>query len=179
MDIQAEIALTDNFTAEIATGYTDARYTQDSRLVADRGSACRCRGAMPSPAKAAQPGAARSPSPWAWSTNSSLVNHASFVRVDDEYQSRAKWPSPRSGSDHVSSTTPANYMLSSTNLASARAGMNFGDWQIAAFVDNLTDTHTVTNYNWTIDSGRRPRIRCERQYTFRPRTIGLTFTYRH
>jgi len=31
-DIQADIALTDNFTAEIATGYTSARYTQDSRF---------------------------------------------------------------------------------------------------------------------------------------------------
>src|ERR1700688_3150581 len=31
-DIQAEIAVTDSFTVELATGYTDARYTQDSRL---------------------------------------------------------------------------------------------------------------------------------------------------
>ena len=31
--------------------------------------------------------------------------------------------------------------------------MTFGGWQAAAFVDNLTDTHTVTNYNWTIDPG--------------------------
>ena len=33
LDIQAEFALTDAFTIELATGYTDARYTQDSRLV--------------------------------------------------------------------------------------------------------------------------------------------------
>ena len=31
-DIQAEIALTENFTAEFSAGYTDARYTEDSRL---------------------------------------------------------------------------------------------------------------------------------------------------
>ena len=31
-DIQAEIAMTDAFTAEISAGYTDARYTEDSRL---------------------------------------------------------------------------------------------------------------------------------------------------
>jgi outer membrane receptor protein involved in Fe transport len=31
-DIQADIAFTDSFTAEIAAGYTDARYTQASRL---------------------------------------------------------------------------------------------------------------------------------------------------
>ena len=33
-DLQADIALTDHFTAEITAGYTDARYTSDSRLSA-------------------------------------------------------------------------------------------------------------------------------------------------
>ena len=57
--------------------------------------------------------------------------------------------------------------------------MNFGDLQIAAFVDNLADSHTVTNYNWTIDYGGGPGSRLERQFTFRPRTMGLSFSYRH
>jgi len=35
-DIQAEIALTDAFTVELSTGYTDARYNQDSRLTPAR-----------------------------------------------------------------------------------------------------------------------------------------------
>jgi len=56
--------------------------------------------------------------------------------------------------------------------------MTFGGWQVAAFVDNLTDTHTVTNYNWTIDPGDG-NSRLQRQFTFRPRTMGLTFTYRN
>jgi hypothetical protein len=72
----------------------------------------------------------------------------------------------------------ANYTLSPTNFASARAGMSFGGWQAALFVDNLTDTHTVTNYNFTIDPGDG-NSRLERQFTFRPRTIGLTITYRN
>ena len=54
--------------------------------------------------------------------------------------------------------------------------MNFGGWQIAAFVDNLTDSHTITNYEWSIDPGDGTS-RLQRQFTFRPRTIGLTFTY--
>ncbi|MGA2190393.1 MAG: TonB-dependent receptor, partial [Steroidobacteraceae bacterium] len=32
VDVQGDIALTDSFTAELSAGYTDARYTQDSRL---------------------------------------------------------------------------------------------------------------------------------------------------
>jgi hypothetical protein len=48
---------------------------------------------------------------------------------------------------------------------------------VEAFVDNLTDTHVVTNYNWSIDSGTGTS-RLQRDFTFRPRTVGLTFTYR-
>ena len=57
--------------------------------------------------------------------------------------------------------------------------MTFGALQIAAFVDNLADTHTVTNYNWTINPRDGVTSRLERQFTFRPRTIGLSFTYRN
>jgi hypothetical protein len=51
-------------------------------------------------------------------------------------------------------------------------------WQISAFVDNLADTHVVTNYNFTIYPADG-NSRLERQFTFRPRTFGLTFTYRN
>jgi hypothetical protein len=36
----------------------------------------------------------------------------------------------------------------------------------------------VTNYNWSIDP-QDGNSRLERQFTFRPRTFGVTFTYRH
>ena len=110
-----------------------------------------------------------------------LFNLPAFVRIDDEYQSRNKWPSAaQDGTPLVPNTlqyNPSFYTLSSTNLASARAGMTFGNWQASAFVDNLTDTHTVTNYNFSIYPGDAQTL--ERQYTFRPRTVGLTITYRN
>jgi iron complex outermembrane receptor protein len=175
VDLQAEIAVTDNFTVELATGYTDARYTQDSRLtpaenppVVSSGDAITGQSAQPAAPFTATIGL---------QYKFSLFNHDSFVRVDDEYQGRAKWPSP--GQDpNTQQFDPANYVLSSTNFASARAGMTFGGWQVAAFVDNLTDTHTVTNYNWTIDPGDG-ESRLQRQFTFRPRTMGITITYRN
>ncbi len=175
MDIQAEIAITDNFTVELATGYTDARYTQDSRLtpsenppVVSTGDAVTGQSAQPTAPFTATIGL---------EYKFSVFTHDSFIRVDDEFEGRAKWPSP--GQDPTTQQfDAANYTLSSTNFASARAGMNFGGWQVAAFVDNLTDTHTVTNYNWTIDPGDG-ESRLERQFTFRPRTIGLSFTYRN
>ena len=95
------------------------------------------------------------------------------MRVDDEYQGRPKWV----GAIQDPSTLqydPANYTLSSTNFASARGGMIFGDWQIEAFCDNLTDSHTITNYEWSINSQVANTSRLQRDFTFRPRTYGLT-----
>ena len=63
-----------------------------------------------------------------------------------------------------------------------RGGVTLGAWQVAAFVDNLTDTHVVTNYDLSIISGDptdpvAAANTVQRNYTFRPRTIGLSFTY--
>jgi iron complex outermembrane recepter protein len=173
-DIQAEIALTDSFTLELATGYTDARYTQDSRLtptesppVVSSGDAITGQSGQPNAPFTATIGL---------EYKFKAFDHESFIRVDDEFESRDKWPSP--GQDPTTQQyDSANYVLASTNFASARAGTNVGGWEIAAFVDNLTDSHTVTNYNWTIDPGDG-ESRLQREFTFRPRTVGLTFTFR-
>jgi iron complex outermembrane recepter protein len=178
-DIQAEIALTDNFTAEISTGYTSARYTQDSKFSASEAQSIVSKGDAivgQSGEPPGQPGA-----PFTFSLGLAykfnLFNLPAYVRIDDEYQSRNKWPS--AAQDPNTQQFDAQfYTLSSTNLASARAGITFGGWQASLFVDNLTDTHTVTNYNFTIDPGDGSS-RLERQYTFRPRTVGLTITYRN
>ena len=173
-DIQAEIALTDTFTVELATGYTDARYTTDSRLTPAEDPPVVTKGDAVT-GQSAQPGAPFTAT-IGLEYKFSLFEHESFIRADDEFQGRAKWPSPGQDSS-TQQFDSANYTLSSTNFASARAGMTFGGWQVAAFVDNLADTHTVTNYNWTIDpDGVSSRL--QRQYTFRPRTVGLSFTYR-
>ena len=176
LDVQADIAITDALTFELATGYTDARYTQDSRLtpaedppVVSKGDAVTGQSGQPGAPFTATIGV---------EYKFSMFNHESFVRVDDEYEGRAKWLSP--GQDPTTQQyDSANYVLSPTMFSSARAGMSFGNLELAAFVDNLTDTHTITNYNWTIDYGGGPSSRLQRQFAFRPRTIGLTFTYRN
>jgi iron complex outermembrane recepter protein len=180
IDVQAEVALTDNFTAEIAAGYTSARYTKDSIL----GTQVPGQPAQQPVVTSGDSIAGQSGQPGAPITLTvgleykfKLFNKDSFVRVDDEYQSRSKWLSPTQDAT-TQQFDSANYTLSSTNFASARAGMNFGGWQAALFVDNLTDTHTVTNYNFTIDPGDG-NSRLERQFTFRPRTIGITISYRN
>jgi outer membrane receptor protein involved in Fe transport len=175
IDIQAEVALTDTFTLEVATGYTEARYTKDSKLsvvettpIVASGDAITGQSGQPNAPFTASVGL---------EYKFKIADHESFVRFDEEYQSRPKWrvASQDAGTLQYDS---ANYLLSPTNFASGRAGISFGKMQIAAFCDNLFDTHTVTNYNWTIDPGDG-NSRLERQFTFRPRTVGVTFTYRN
>jgi hypothetical protein len=52
---------------------------------------------------------------------------------------------------------------------------------VAAFVDNLFDSHTVINYALTQLDGNNPNPPPSPQqndFTFRPRTIGITLTLR-
>jgi outer membrane receptor protein involved in Fe transport len=174
VDVQADIAITDSFTAEFSAGYTEARYTQDSRLtpaeqspVVASGDAIEGQSDQPAPPLTVSLGL---------EYKFTVADHDALVRVDDEYEGRPKWI----GATQDASTLQydaANYTLSATNFASARGGIGFGNLQVEAFVDNLTDTHTVTNYNWTIDPGDGTS-RLQRQFTFRPRTFGLTFIFR-
>jgi hypothetical protein len=81
---------------------------------------------------------------------------------------------------------PNSYTLSSTTFASLRAGVNVNKWLIAAFCDNLFDSRTTTNYaevqvdafNPNIDQSLPSSVQ-HNNFTFRPRTIGITLTYRN
>jgi hypothetical protein len=69
------------------------------------------------------------------------------------------------------------------SFASARLGTNLGDWAVSFFVDNLTDSHTITNYNHQTDfhdatTGVLFASPAFRYITYRPRTFGLTVTLR-
>ena len=101
-----------------------------------------------------------------------LGQHDAFVRVDWEYESRNPWPSALQDPRNVAQYNPFTYTLPSTSFTSVRAGVNLGDWQLALFVDNLFDSHRVTNYalGQAIDVATQQ----ENDYTFRPRTIGIT-----
>lgn len=174
-DIQADIAMTETLTAELTAGYTEARYTQTTRLsptqatpIVEKGDSIVGQSSQPPPPLTVSVGV---------EYKFEVVEHESFVRVDDEYESRAKWP--WAGQDpNTLQYDPANYTLPSNNFASARAGTRFGPLEVEAFCDNLADSHPVTNYEWSIDSQVPGTSRLERDFTFRPRTFGLTFIYR-
>ena len=193
-DLQADIAVTDSLTVELATGYTDARYTEDFRfsstgldprpLVANGdaivGASSEAGGGQPTAPFTASMGV---------EYRFNIASHDAFVRVDGEYEGRARWPT--AGLDpNTSQYDPANFVLPSTTFVSLRGGMQFGPWSVQGFVDNLTDTHALTAYNYTICSnpGDPPGVACypntpgasrlQRAFTFRPSTIGITVIFR-
>jgi len=185
-DLQADIALTERFTVELAAGYTDARYTRDSRLsptsttgpVVTNGDAIT---SVASELGGGQPTAPVSVTA-GLEYKFSAFSHATFVRADAEYYGRAKWPTPGQDATTLQSDAAA-FVVPGTTRASVRGGVDFGSWQVAAFVDNLTNAHPLTDYNYTIcPPPAQPACpgsdRLQRAYTFRPRTFGLTAIFR-
>ena len=187
-DLQAEFAA-GPMKFDFATGYTSARYTKDSKL---RSPFCPSASTTPcqplaraGDAISGQASINLSPganAPWTASLGAQYDFQAgsrpAYVRFDYQYQSRNNWLSNLQdpGTSQYNADT---YALAATEFAQLRGGVTFGHWNVAAFVDNLVDSHTITNYmkgqadsfNWA-----GPPHEQENQYTYRPRTFGLTAT---
>ena len=183
-DLQADMAV-GPMKFDAAVGYTDARYTADSAL---RAQFCPSSSNTPCLPLArdgngisGQGSINLAPSlnpPWTVAVGAQYDFHAgdrpAFVRFDYQYQSRNHWIA------NLQDTTTSQfnidtYTQSSTVFAQLRGGVTVGDWALAAFVDNLFDTHTVTNYQLGQQDSFNPKPPTEQQnqYTFRPRTFGL------
>ncbi|HZO23476.1 MAG TPA: hypothetical protein VFB37_13315, partial [Steroidobacteraceae bacterium] len=174
-DIQAEIDLAGGLSAELAAGYTEARYTRDSRFpgqttapIVIKGDSIIGESGQPNAPVTAAVGL---------EYKFALLEHESFIRADYEFEGRNKWTSPQQ--DAASAQFDAEFFtLPSTSFVSMRAGMTLGQWSVEPFVDNLFDAHPITNYDFSIDYGAGVN-RLMRGYTFRPRTIGITAMYRY
>src|SRR5256884_226733 len=185
-DLQAEIALTERFTVELAAGYTDARYTRDSSLSSNSTTGPVVANGDAITSVASELGGGQPTAPVTviagLEYKFSAFSHATFVRADAEYYARAKWPTPGQDPTTLQSDAAA-FVVPGTTRASVRGGVDFGSWQLAAFVDNLTNAHPLTDYNYTIcPPPAQPACpgsdRLQRAYTFRPRTFGLTAIFR-
>ena len=182
-DLQAELALGALYV-DLAVGYTDARFTKNAypngnpsapRLASD-GDAIS--------GEAAIDYAPGTNPPWTVAVGPEyrfkLGQHDAFFRVDFEYQSRNPWLSPVQD-PQSSQYFPFTYTLSATHFTSLRGGVTLGDWLVTPFIDNLFNNQTVTNYAlgqldpYNPNGSPRPQ---ENDYTFRPRTFGVTVTWR-
>jgi iron complex outermembrane recepter protein len=181
VDLQLDASLTDSLTAQLAAGFTDARYTKDSRLSPSEVNPIVANGDA-IVGQSSETGGGQPTAPITVSLGLeytfTMFQHRSFVRADSEYEARARWQTAAQDPNTLQ-YDPANYTLPGTIFTSLRAGLDIGAWSVSAFVDNLTNSHAVTDYDWTICPAPtlcQPSAgaRLEREFTFRPRTIGVT-----
>jgi outer membrane receptor protein involved in Fe transport len=181
-DFQAELALGGGFSFESSVGYTSARFTKTSKGdLAIAGDAIAGEAAINY-----SPG---TNPPWTVALGPQYAFKAAgrdaFVRLDWEYQSRNPWLAPVQDS-RSAQFDPNSFTLSSTHFASLRAGVTIDKWLVSAFCDNLLDSRTTTNFaqvqvdanNPYTNASTVPSSVQQNNYTFRPRTIGVTVTFK-
>jgi outer membrane receptor protein involved in Fe transport len=178
-DLQADVALSDALKVSLTAGFTDARYTANSAVsststtlpIVSSGDAITGQDGLPI-------------APWTGSLGAQysfvLLSVPSFVRADYQYSSAQKW-SPASADASTLQFDPFYQPLRSWQFVSMRAESNFGAWSAALFVDNLFDshvslssTHTTPGYS---ETGAIVTDVLYREYTFRPRTFGISARY--
>jgi iron complex outermembrane receptor protein len=189
-DLQADFQVTSELSIDSSFGYTDARYTKN----AFPSGAVLTGPNPPSPLvfrgdAVAGPngiGTGYSIPPYSATVGVEYkfraFTHESFMRADYEYLKGDKW-AHASQDPRTSSYDPTGLPTRSQSFASLRAGTNFGDWGVSLFVDNLTDSHTILNYNHQTNSyasgNNGAATPAFRYITYRPRTFGLSVTFRH
>jgi iron complex outermembrane recepter protein len=185
IDVQADFQVTEAFSIESSFGYTDARYTTNTYLgpvhtgppVVAAGDAIAGPNGI---------GTGYSIPPYSVSLGLDYkfraFAHESYVRGDWEYLAGDKWLHAAQD-PNTSSYDPTGLPTARQSFASLRAGTKLGDFGVSLFVDNLTDTHTILNYNHQTNSydanGNLLASPAYRFISYRPRTFGITVTFRH
>jgi outer membrane receptor protein involved in Fe transport len=202
-DIQADFQITKGLSVDATYGYTDARYTKD----AFPSGAVAGPGLLPLVLKGDAIGGPNgiatgfSIPPWSATIGAEykfpVLDHQAFLRVDWSYIAGDKWthatlegtPASLAADGTVTAAVPRTstydptaFPQSRQSFGSARLGANLGDWAVSVFVDNLSDSHTITNFNHQTnpydDNGALLASPAYRFITYRPRTIGITATLR-
>jgi iron complex outermembrane recepter protein len=164
-DLEILVRPTDSLRLDLTASYTDARY--DETVYA-------APGAM---AALAGKGDYLPVAPWTVVASSEyeiplLAAHAPYVRVD--YQISGRYKSPLEFQDPTTiSYDPAPFYQTQAESLSARAGLRWSGFDVSLFGTNLTNTHPVL-----FDSRYYPPLPLFFDTSWRPRTIGLTATYR-
>jgi iron complex outermembrane receptor protein len=182
-DLQADFQVTSALSVDSSFGYNDARNTTDGFPT---GAAHTGKPLVTTGDAIAGPngiGTGYSIPPYSASIGLEYKFHAfaheSFVRGDYEYLAGDKWVHAALD-PNTTSYDPAGLGTARQVFASLRAGTNLGDWAMSLFVDNLTDSHTILNYNHQTPSyasgNNGYATPAYRFITYRPRTFGITAT---
>ncbi len=162
-DLQLSLRPVHGVTIDSAIGYNRTRYTQNATLA-------------PGGSVVVNEGDAIEGAPWTISVGAQydfpLGGRDFYARGDVEYKSRLKTPTtdrdPNSANYDPGLIAPA-----ASTFVSLRAGAVLGGANISLFVDNLLNSAPQLGYTHQ-DSDTL----LYENSTFRPRTVGLTVTYR-
>ena len=150
--------VTPNLTLRASAGYTHATFNEDELAFGYSDDA----NTIPNvrkgdPIQGVPRGNASLGADYHWAINDSV---GAFVRGSGQW----------TGKSHGSLfRADADYARAAYFTADASAGANWGNWEVTAFVKNLTDTKTVLQH---------PNIQgVDEAYYLRPRTIGMTVNY--
>jgi iron complex outermembrane recepter protein len=184
-DLQADFQVTDAFSLESTFGFTDARYTTSTYIgpvhtglpVVAAGDAIAGPNGI---------GTGYSIPPYSITLGPEYkfkaFAHESYVRADWEYEAGDKWLHA-SQDPNTSSYDPSSLPDERQSFVSMRAGTQLGGFGVSLFVDNLTDSHTLLNYNHQTNSyygsGALMASPAYRYISYRPRTFGITVVFRH
>jgi outer membrane receptor protein involved in Fe transport len=161
-DLQGEWLPTDDLDIDFSLGYTDAHYTSTSESAG---------------LVLANPGDKLPGSPWSFSLGAqyttTVMGWDSFLRVDYEYASQEVGLTP----DRDPGTTLFDGGLlpePATNVFTVRAGATIRKINFALFLDNVFNAHPQLDLNHQDD-----QTLLYEATTLRPRTFGLSATYRY
>ena len=186
LDVQADFQVTSALSVESSFGYTDARYTKNAYPTGALTTGLPLVATGDAVAGPNGIGTGYSIPPYSVSLGLEYKFHAfaheSFVRGDYEYLAGDKWVHPALD-PATSSYDPTGLPTAREAFASMRAGTNIGAWSVALFVDNLTDSHTILNYNHQTNSydgsGNLLASPAYRFISYRPRTFGVGATFKY
>lgn len=163
-DLQATVLPFAGLTIDAAIGYTSTKYTSTTAFGPNRDRIVVARGdAIEGP-------------PWTIAVGGqydlAAFGHDVYLRGDVQYSSRLKRPTP-SRDPAVRNYDPALVAPAARTFVSLRAGTEIGAANVSLFVDNLLDSapqlsRTHSDSDTVLFS----------ETTLRPRTVGLTLTYR-
>jgi iron complex outermembrane receptor protein len=181
-DVQADWNATDSLSFESAIGYTNARYLRDASLVPGGAPIAKAGDAVVGDSGVATP-------PWTVTIGAlyefTAFDLQSYFRLDYQYESKSHFLT--AAEDQGVSPTVFDrfaYTPPATTFVTMRAGTKIRGWNVSAFVDNVFDTHPLlppggpnshSDADPTAPAGQGVLVR---NYTFRPRTIGLTAIFR-
>ncbi len=162
-DIQATLTPVEGLSIDAAVGYTDAEYTSTTQFAANRIIVSK--------------GNSLGSPPWTVALGAQydfpLFDHSGYVRADYQYTSKRDGLVP-SEDPRNRGYDPENVKPDATNMVNLRAGAIIGgNANVSLFVDNLLDASPLRSRGHS-----DTETLLFTQSTFRPRTVGVTVTYR-